>query len=234
MSSTDHRTHSDRILWRWVVGYEGRYLVSDQGQVMSVPFMPDEKHAKQKQSGMLVKPRDNGRGYLLVQLYKSKKAKAKYVHRLVAEAFIPNPCNKKEVNHLDGNRANNCVSNLEWVTSSENKLHASRVLGSGGNRRALTKEQVIAIRADQRTQQEIAEDYGIDQTNVSQIKLGKSYASFPGEIERRNHTRQRRLTSEQLKEIASKSGTYREIADAYGVSKSTVYRIKHGFTYQEV
>lgn len=80
----------------------------------------------------LLKPYDNkaGRGYLYVCLYnRHTKTGAYGVHRLVAKAFIPNPLNKKQVNHKDGNTKNNNVNNLEWVTSLENITHAINVLG---------------------------------------------------------------------------------------------------------
>lgn len=63
-------------------------------------------------------------GYLKVNLYKDGKGSSKRIHRLVAEAFIPNPDNKPDVNHKDGNKHNNNVENLEWVTKSENMIHA--------------------------------------------------------------------------------------------------------------
>ena len=70
---------------------------------------------------------DNGKGYKFVWLYKNNKGHRRYVHRLVAEAFIPNPESKKTVNHKDGDKSNNHVTNLEWATYKENNDHARRV-----------------------------------------------------------------------------------------------------------
>lgn len=72
----------------------------------------------------VIKHKDNGRGYKLVSLWKNNKEYKKYVHRLVAEAFIPNPNNYLEVNHIDGNKDNNNLSNLEWCNRKYNQRHA--------------------------------------------------------------------------------------------------------------
>lgn len=72
---------------------------------------------------------ENNKGYLFVCAKENGRRKNLLIHRLVAEAFIPNPENKPEVNHIDGNPHNNRVDNLEWVTSSENRKHAYWSLG---------------------------------------------------------------------------------------------------------
>lgn len=76
----------------------------------------------------LIKKQQVSKGYLKVKLNKNSKSKWFLVHRLVAQAFIPNPENKPQVNHKDGNKFNNCVENLEWNTNSENQLHSYRIL----------------------------------------------------------------------------------------------------------
>lgn len=80
-------------------------------------------------------------GYLRVYLYSEGKKKRYFVHRLVAETFIPNPENKPQVNHKDGNKQNNELSNLEWVTRSENGLHYFRVLFNTNYKKVIEKEK---------------------------------------------------------------------------------------------
>lgn len=122
--------------WRDIPGFEGYYQASNLGRIRSVDrtvirhggYRAAGKPIRYK--GKIISPHVNSSGYYLVTLYKRRKGTAKYVHILVATCFIENTENKREVNHIDGNKLNNSVENLEWVTSSENKLHAIRVLGT--------------------------------------------------------------------------------------------------------
>ena len=100
-------------IWKPIKGFENLYEVSDLGRVRSLT-----RYKK------ILKPIPNKFGYGFVTLYKNKKAIRKAVHRIVAETFIPNLENKREVNHISGVKTDNRVCNLEWNTSQENRLHA--------------------------------------------------------------------------------------------------------------
>lgn len=129
--------------WHDVVGYEGFYQVSYLGRVKSF-----------YQNGIrILKPvYANNPGYYVVNLTKNGVSKTHYVHILVAKAFIPNPENKSYVNHIDGNKLNNFVENLEWATPHENSQHAWRIglveskTGTANKHSKLTPEQVRYIR----------------------------------------------------------------------------------------
>lgn len=118
--------------WRSVVGYEGLYEVSSLGRLRSLDRTTEANNrwgniAPRKYSGRLLK------SHMTTNSYESRVfargEKHHLVHRLVAEAFIPNPMSLSEVNHKNGVRSDNRVANLEWVTSSENKRHSYNELG---------------------------------------------------------------------------------------------------------
>lgn len=106
-------------VWKPIEGYEGIYEVSDKGNVRSYR---NGKHGIRKNPIIIVGLM--GKHYRSVCLCKDNKKTFYNVHRLVAEAFLPNPENKKEVNHIDGNKLNNCKENLEWASHAENMKHA--------------------------------------------------------------------------------------------------------------
>lgn len=107
--------------WKFIDGYEN-YQVSNTGKVMNVT------------TGKILKGQNNGRGYLFVSLYdKNHVCKQIMIHRLVAQSFVPNPDNLPQVNHIDENKHNNCVENLEWITSIDNINHGTHNLRVGLN-----------------------------------------------------------------------------------------------------
>lgn len=115
------------IQWRPVNGYEGKYEVSNTGMVRSLNY-------NKTGSIQILKPLNNNLGYLKVRL----SGKSYFIHRLVAQAFIPNPLNLPQVNHKDENKQNNRVENLEWCTAEYNTNY-----GNGNKGRELKHNKPI-------------------------------------------------------------------------------------------
>lgn len=115
-------------IWKDIEGFEGHYQISNYGRVKSLARRTGAAHECNLEDKILspIEKREKGQkqGYLFVNLFKKNKGTLSYVHRLVAQAFIDNPENKKTVNHKDGNKHNNHVDNLEWNTNKENNMHA--------------------------------------------------------------------------------------------------------------
>lgn len=149
--------------WRKINGFPN-YSVSDTGLV------------KNDDTRKILTPQLT-RGYYYVHPCKNGKWRNIYVHRLVATAFIPNPENKPQVNHIDGNPKNNCVTNLEWCTASENQLHKTRVLGKMPSMiEAINacKKQVVCVETGEIFESitEAAKSVGASQPNISKVLHG--------------------------------------------------------------
>jgi len=109
-------------IWKDIPNYQGIYQISNFGNIKSLSFGAKNKKITNKPK--ILKSSPSNCGYYKIQLYKNGKSKMFYIHRLVAEIFIPNPQNKPQVNHKDGNKSNNHISNLEWCSAKENTNHA--------------------------------------------------------------------------------------------------------------
>lgn len=166
-------------IWKDIKGYEGKYQVSNLGEVRSLKFNKSQKCKK-------LKPKFAGAGYRSVALLMNGKSKYCYIHRLVALHFIDNPLFKKEVNHKDGDRSNNILSNLEWCTHSENGIHSFRILnripsdvsGFKNPKSKLTEEQVVEIRkqyANGKSYRSLSILFKVSKCTISSIILRQTW-----------------------------------------------------------
>lgn len=163
-------------IWKDITGYEGYYQVSNLGSVQSM-----DKIVKGKNGGLrFVKGRilqpSLSEGYLAVGLCKNGRCSKIRVHRLVAKTFIPNPENKRTVNHIDENKLNNIVENLEWATDKENCNHGSRTIKSSVNRYKPVKQlslngHLIKVHRGIKL---ASEDTGISQKRIVDVLKGRT------------------------------------------------------------
>ena len=172
-------------IWKDIKGFEGLYQVSNTGKVRSLDreiTKPNKYGEVQnfKLKGKELRFNDNGKGYLSVQLGRGNR---KYVHRLVAEAFVDNPNNSPSINHIDNNTKNNKASNVEWVTQQENIQHkVKQGRQHKGEKIPSTKLNENDVREIKKLlkegvpQSKIAEMYGVTQTPISKIKRGVTWS----------------------------------------------------------
>lgn len=178
-------------IWKDIEGYEGDYQVSNLGRVKSLPKKCWNGKGYWFKDGRILIPVKSKKGYLNVWCRKNIFK----VHRLVANAFIPNPQNLPQVNHIDGDKTNNCVTNLEWVTDGENLLHAYRVLGrrqkigkNHHNSRAVLQLKDGKIINSFDSLNEAARTTGAHHSGISMCCSGKikKHKGYHGDIKKRS------------------------------------------------
>lgn len=131
-------------IWKDIVGYEGLYQISNLGRIKRILFINNKVTCKKEH---IISQQINKKNRCYASLYKNNKRKNCIVHRLVATAFIPNPNDLPQINHIDGNPRNNNINNLEWCTASYNNKHA--YVNELNNLKAYNnKRKKIIIRSD--------------------------------------------------------------------------------------
>ena len=212
--------------WRDIEGTDGKYQISNYGRVKS--FI----HKRPR----ILKPDLDRCHYLACYLFVPRRRFC-MIHRLVAQAFIPNPDDKPEVNHIDGIRWNACVTNLEWVTQSENVKHAyatglkKNSQGGDSHNAKLTNEQALYIKEnpDGLTQHELGTIFNMRQSNISRIQLGLRFRFVGGKIRPKIETYFHKLSPEKHEEIYRlyQTGEYtqKQLGEIFGVERATIGHI---------
>lgn len=234
--------------WKYVVGYEWLYSVSSHGRVRGEARTVTHSHGGPKRLKERIMRQKLNRGYPQVQLSCDGVQSFYSVHRLVAEAFIGSIRPDMTVNHLDGDKTNNRVSNLEIVTMSENIRHAIRTglrvpaSGESHYHSTLTADDVIEIRrrAKSETRKAIAASLGVSPQCVGKVVRGDTWSMVPGAsapIDMRGETnRMAKLSEAAVSDIRARAGStsQRALAIEYGVSESLVSMVVRGVVWRHL
>lgn len=194
--------YNNQEQWKPIEGFPG-YYVSDRGRVFG-------------KSGKILSHEIMKKGYHRVGVFKGGKIHHKMVHRLVAEAFIENPNNCPQVNHIDGNKDNNTVDNLEWCTNQYNIKHSIQI----GLRNCPTYKEREELREDYKngaTVKEISKKYGVKERNVNYYTKGiRKHPLIPQGIK------------EEIREkYHIENCTVKQLSEKYNVCKTSVRNIIH-------
>jgi hypothetical protein len=172
-------------IWLPVKGFEGRYEVSNFGSIRSLDMYINNPHgSKSFKKGRTLRQTKNGKGYLAVKLCLNGLQKSLVVHRIVAEAFVPNKMNYPQVNHLNGIKSDNRTDNLEWCTNRQNIIHAynngliKTNKGEAHHMSKLKQTEVDEIRvflSNGETMSSLARKYSVTVTSIYHIKIKKTW-----------------------------------------------------------
>lgn len=226
--------------WKDIPGFEGKYQASTLGNLRSLKIAEGKIIPR-----IVLKPKKQKNGYLRVCIIDSSKARHNCsVHRLVALAFIKNPENYPVVNHLDGNKTNNRLENLEWVTFSQNSNHAvdtglfDHISGEGSHLSKFKNEEileVVTLLKSGKTPSEVSKISKLSRPVCSKINLGKTWRmflkkygvySYPINKETKPFFNNKMREDDILKvlELSSKGFSQKHIATELGISQSTISR----------
>jgi len=211
-----------------------KYLITEEGKIFN------------KNSGRELSQQTNEQGYKTVSIEDpfDGKWKKRKVHRLVAQTYIPNPENKPEVNHKDGDKANNNLNNLEWNTSKENKKHAwdnqyYTDIGEDHHSSLLDNITVESICKDLQEglrNIDVSKKYGIDKDTVSNIRRGKIWKSISCKyvLDVKRNTRKSENTIKHICEMIVEGKTDKQISEILLIDIREINRIRRKDTHKSI
>lgn len=167
--------------WKDIKGYEGLYQVSNLGNIKSIDRSIKRSTSLMKLKSKPISQYVGNRGYPMVSLCINGKCKRYLVHRIVAIAFLPNPLNKAYVNHIDDNKQNSNLENLEWSTPTENSIHAHKhglanvARGERQHSSKLTVDRVKYIRESSKTVRELSIMFNVSKQSIRDVKMKRSW-----------------------------------------------------------
>ena len=225
----------EKLKWVYINNEKTNYIVSSYGYIISFNFhhrTPEPKRLKEKYKSD---------GYHRVTLVNNGIKYTCLVHRLVAIAFIPNLDNKPQVNHIDGNKGNNCIDNLEWVNQSENNIHSySHGLKkpSYGNAK-LSKDTVIKVcemieNGDKN--EDIINKLNISKSLFNGIKYGLTWTTISKNYKFKYKRTRIKITENEfseIKDMLSNNISIDTISEKFGVAKTTVKNVKNSSTFND-
>lgn len=174
-------------IYKSIPNYEGFYEISNFQNVKSLSRVITRKNGqKVRLKEKILKPAIGGRGYLSVVLCNDERQRSECIHMLMAKTFIPNPENKKEINHINAITTDNRIENLEWVTHKENMIHAKKLglieykKGQDHYSSKLVDSDVIKIKKMLSEKiysySQIAKVFNVDKSQISRINSGKTWS----------------------------------------------------------
>ena len=218
----------NNITYYPLFGFYGYYVDID-GNIYSV------------KSGKILKQDTNKQGYQTVGLYNTiGKSIRQRVHRLVASVFILNPYNLPQINHKDGDKKNNHVSNLEWCTGKYNSKHSwntglrkpSRGEKSGNNK--LKEHEVVTIYMSDKSSKELSKMFNISERTIRDIRSGRTWVDTTKNLEKGNLPSYKRFSDEDVIYIYTSDNTIQNLANHYSCPESTIRSILNDKSYRHI
>lgn len=222
-------------IWKSIVGLNGLYEASNYGRIRSVDRIDSMGRVRK---GRILSPANKDNGYLYFTASYDGSRKNVYVHRAVFSAFNGIPVNEiDEIDHVNCNKKDNRIDNLEQVDGGENIRRASENGLLINKNRPLEGDVVLAIYQDHRSQSVIAKTYGVTQRCVCDIKMGKTYKDITGgkpNSDPRGKNSPLSLSEDVVRKIQRDSRSAKTVSLEFGCSVRQVYRIREGVSYSWV